>query len=170
MAVLDDVEDFAVAAIFERVGIGEVGDLELHVCGQAAFAVAAGAVTHGAVEGPPLLGAGQRFGDDLTDWAGGRLRPGWRRKRASCLGLGRRLLGGERGQENDCAGKSQSESGYCGDIGAPMNVSHEELLRATTIEFKLRIERERVGAVTWITGRGLQRRGLRHKRARGSTG
>src|ERR1039458_3857550 len=65
MAVFDDVEDLAVGTVFESGGIGEVGDLQLHVGGEVAFAVAGLAVAHGAVDAPPLFGAGERFGRGL---------------------------------------------------------------------------------------------------------
>jgi hypothetical protein len=58
VAVLDDVENLAVGAVFQSRGVSEVRELEFHVYGGLAFAIAIRAVAHGAIEGPPLLGAG----------------------------------------------------------------------------------------------------------------
>ena len=60
VAVLDDLEDLAVSAVFERGRIGEVGNREFHVLGGFAFAVA-----HGAIERPPFFGASYRLGRGL---------------------------------------------------------------------------------------------------------
>src|SRR5579863_757171 len=86
MTVLNDVEEFTVGAILERSRIGEVRDGELHVLGSVAFAVAILAVTHFAVERPPLLGAGQGFRRWLYRI---RLLGGFHRNR----GIRRRVLG-----------------------------------------------------------------------------
>src|SRR5581483_7823868 len=61
MAILDDVEDFAVGTVFQSCRIGKVRGLQLHFFCGLALAVAVLAVTHLAIERPPLLGAGQGF-------------------------------------------------------------------------------------------------------------
>src|SRR5579864_5495067 len=58
MPVLDDVENLAIGTVFERRGIGKVGNTKLHVLRGFAFAVAVFAVAHDTIQRPPFLGAG----------------------------------------------------------------------------------------------------------------
>src|SRR4029077_3770630 len=65
VAVLDDVEDFTVCAVFQRVRVGEIHHRELHFLGGLAFAVTSLVVAHFAVHGPPFFGAAGGLGRRL---------------------------------------------------------------------------------------------------------
>src|SRR5579872_1578468 len=65
MAFFNNVEDFTVGVVLQGCRIGEVGNLQLHIGGQAALAIAVITVAHGAVELPPLPGALKRLGSGL---------------------------------------------------------------------------------------------------------
>src|SRR5207302_6471466 len=103
-ALLDDVEQFAVAAVLQGRGIGFIVHAQLHVNGHIALAVSLFAVTHGAVVAVLFLAAGQRFrrgGDGILLasrllWNGVVSRSG---SRLGCTLCGLRLLRhGERQQ------------------------------------------------------------------------
>jgi hypothetical protein len=66
VAVLDDIEDFAIGTVFKGRGIGEIGEIEFHILGGLAFAVAIFAVTPGAIQRPPFFGAARDSGVDFT--------------------------------------------------------------------------------------------------------
>jgi hypothetical protein len=66
VAILDDVEDFTVGAVFQRVGVGEVHHRELHFLGGLPFAVTSLVVAHFAVRGPPFLARVVDSGDGFT--------------------------------------------------------------------------------------------------------
>src|SRR5208337_4225762 len=65
VAVLDDIEEFAVGAVFEKRRIGEVGGLDLQIFGNIAFAVAGRAMTRSAVVAVDLLAFSEGLGSGL---------------------------------------------------------------------------------------------------------
>src|SRR5579871_658473 len=109
MAVLDNVSNFAVGAVLESVGIGKVGNGQLFAGGDVAFAVTRIAVAHGAVDGPPLLGASQGFRRrlDRVGLLGGLGRNGGIRRLSGFL-RGLRLLPSHRTREQDGSEKNES--------------------------------------------------------------
>lgn len=72
MAVLDDIEEFAVAAVFEKRRIGEVGDLQ--ILGNIGFAVPGDTMARGAVVAVDLLAFSEGLGSGLhrVGLSGGR--------------------------------------------------------------------------------------------------